>query len=258
MTFFFLSNMKAEIMKIRRTHALWLTVGGAGFIPLINFLKLVGRPDIFLPRLPDNPWTSFIHENWAPAASFLLPVYVILLISLIAQIEYGNKTWKLVYTSPRSHADIFISKFFVVNLLVLACFILFTVFIQLSGYAVWVINHEYHFTTYPTPWTHIMMVSAKMYLSVLGIMGIQFSLSLHAPNYLTPLGVGMALLIGGFMIRQWEHITYYPYMHPILVYFENPGLDNNTADKAIVNAVLVSVLSLAAGFYHMCVRKQLA
>src|SRR5688572_18650437 len=135
MTLQFISNVKAESLKIRRTHAFWLTLGGAGFIPLVNFIRIVGRPDIFVPRMKDNPWTIHINDNWAPAASFLLPLYLILVVSLIAQIEYGNNTWKQVYTTPRTYADIFFSKFLIVNFLIIGCFILFILFIVISGYA---------------------------------------------------------------------------------------------------------------------------
>ncbi len=38
------------------------------------------------------------------------------------------------------------------------------------------------------------------------------------------MGIGLALFTTGFMIRQWSLIDYYPYMHPFLVYFKNPGL----------------------------------
>lgn len=256
MTLPFISNVKAETLKIRRTHAFWLTLGGAGFIPLVNFIKLVGRPDVFVPRMKGNPWTILVNDSWAPAASFLLPLYVILVISLVAQIEYGNNTWKQVYTSPRTYADIFFSKFLVINFLILACFIVFTLLIVLSGYAAWVVNHDYRFLSNPVPWAHLLTVAEKMYLSILGIVAFQYGLSVHIKNFITPLGIGMALLIGGFMIRQWEHIAYYPYMHPILVYFENPGLDSGTADKAILNSVIVCGLALAAGFYSLRVKSE--
>jgi hypothetical protein len=256
MTLQFISNIKAESLKLRRTHAFWLTLGGAGFIPLVNFIRITGRPDVFVPRMKDNTWAIHINDNWAPAASFLLPLYLILLISLIAQIEYGNNTWKQVYTTPRTYADIFFSKFFVVNILILCCFVLFIVFIVISGYAAFAINPDYPFTSRPVPWTHLISVSAKMYVSILGIVALQYGLSMRIKNFITPLGIGMALLIGGFMIRQWEHIAYYPYMHPALVYFANPGLESGTGDDAMKNSLIVCGMGLVAGFYSMCVRRE--
>ncbi len=256
MTRHFLTGVKAESMKVRRTPAFWLTLGGAGFIPLVNFIRLAGRPDVFVLRMKGNPWMLHANDCWAPAASFLLPLYVVLLVSLIAQIEYGNNTWKQVYASPRSYADIFFSKFLVVNFLIIVCFVLFTLLIVLSGYAVSAVNRDYNFLSDSVPWAHLLRVAEKMYLSILGITALQFALSIHIKNFVTPLAIGMALLIGGFMIRQWEHIAYYPYMHPLLVYFRNPGMDSGTAEKAIINSMLVCALALAGGFMMMCVKRE--
>lgn len=257
MTLYFLSSTRAELIKIRRTNALWLTLIGAAFIPVVNVIKLLGRPDVFVPKMKDNPWVLFINDNWAIAAGFLLPVYCILLISLVAQLEYGNNTWKQVYTTPRSHADIFFSKFLVIHVLILSCFVLFTFLIVVAGYAVGAINPDYPFFLKPVPWSNLVKMGTAMYQSILAISAIQYWLSVRIKNFITPLGIGLALLIGGFMIRQWEYIAYYPYMHPLLVYFENPGLESGTADKAILNSILYCMSVLALGFYDMTARREL-
>lgn len=255
MIYHFILNIRAESLKSRRTNAFWLTLGGAAFIPFIKFLKLTGRPDVFVSKMTDDPWALFVSDNWLPAASLCLPVYVILVISLVIQIEYGNNTWKQVYTTPRSYADIFFSKFLVINSLIFSCIVLFTVLIVLSGYAVHAVNHDYTFLSRPVPWTRLITLAGKMYVSVLAIAAIQYWLSLYMKNFITPLGIGMALLIGGFMIQRWEHIAYYPYMHPVLVYAKNPGAPG-LGNQAILNSVLGCVLVLALGFYSICVRKE--
>ncbi|HEX5169745.1 MAG TPA: ABC transporter permease [Cyclobacteriaceae bacterium] len=252
----FILSTKAEFLKIRRSNAFWLTMCGAAFIPLVNAIKLIGRPDVFESKLGNDPWAIFINDNWAVAASFLLPVYVILVISLVVQIEYGNNTWKQVYTTPRSYADIFFSKFLVINFLIIFCFIFFTIFIVASGSAVSLLNHNYEFLSKPVPWGHLIVFTEKMYGSILAMITIQYWLSMQIKNFITPIGLGMVLIIGGYMIRQWEHIAYYPYMHPLLVYFKNPGLKFGSACNALLNSALEGLLFLSGGFYSFCVRNE--
>lgn len=256
MTLSFLLNTKAEFLKCKNTAAFWLTVAGAAFIPVINVFKCVARPDYFIPILKPDPWKVFLEYNWQIAAFFLLIMYVILVTSLVVQIEYRNGTWKQVYASPRSYADIFFSKFITANTLVVGCFILFNFFIVLCGYATGLIEDQYPFFLHAVPWSEMISVSIKMYASVLAILVIQYWLSLRFGNFIVPMGIGLALFTVGFMIRQWENIDYYPYMYPFLVYFKNPGLPPDTAQKAIVHSLIWSVAGLLLGFLTMANRKE--
>jgi hypothetical protein len=249
-------NTNAEFLKIRRTNAIWLTLAGALFIPSVNFLKLVSRPDVFVPQTKADPWAYMLNDNWAPGASLFLPMYVILVISLVAQIEFTNNTWKQVYASPRSYADIYFSKLFVMLFLILLWIVLLSFFMIASGYIVEMANSDYVFTGRPVPWRQLSTIAIKMFASTLGIVAIQYWLSLSFKSFVTPIGIGMALLTGGLMIRQWEYISYYPYMHPLLVYFPNPGLEEGTMHKTILNSIAESVIVLGLGFYHVCIRKE--
>jgi len=169
MSLLFLLNTKAEFIKCKNTAAVWLTVTGAAFIPVINVFKCLARPDYFIPKLRPDPWNVFLEYNWQIAAFFLLIMHVILVTSLVVQIEYRNGTWKQVYSSPRSYADIFFSKFITVHVLIVACFVLFNLFIIVCGYSIALIQDQYPFFFHPVPWMEMVSISIKMYASVLAI-----------------------------------------------------------------------------------------
>ena len=255
MTQSFLLNTKAEFLKSKKTAAFWLTVIGAAFIPVINVFKCVGRPDYFIPVLQSDPWKVFLEYNWQIASFFLLIMYVILVTSLVVQIEYRNGTWKQVYALPRSYADIFFSKFLVVHVMIAGCFVLFNFFIVVCGYGTALLQDQFQFFFHPVPWSEMISVSVKMYVSVLAILVIQYWLSLRFGNFIIPIGIGLALFTFGFMIRQWEHIDYYPYMYPFLVYFKNPGLPPDMAQKAMIHSLVWSGVGLGVGFLDIANRK---
>lgn len=233
MTSSFLFNIKAEWLKTKRTAAMWITLLGAAFIPLISFLIYALKPEHFVKVLSSDPWSELILQSWQSASIFLLPMYVILTTSLIVQIEYRNNTWKQVYSSPRSYADIYFSKFVVIQAMILGCFILFNIFLIIFGYATSLINANYLFTEKAIPWRRLFNLSAKLYISSLAITSIQYWLSLRLRNYIAPLGIGLGLLITGIILLQWEKIYYYPYAYTALTFFRgnnpeaNPGLSKN-------------------------------
>ncbi|WP_315817522.1 hypothetical protein [Paraflavitalea speifideaquila] len=58
-----------------------------------------------------------------------------------------------------------------------------------------------------------------MYVSILAVTVIQYWISLRLKNYIAPVGIGLALLITGLVVIQWEHIRYYPFAYTMLTYF---------------------------------------
>lgn len=217
----FVINTKAELWKIRKTAAYWLTVLASVFVPLVSWVMLVSRPDHFAPRIGDDAWHSYMTMNWQPAAAFFLPMYVILVTSLVVQIEYRNNTWKQVYASPRSYADIFFSKFLVIHLLIMASILMYNLTLVLTGIAANAIHGRYKFFDVAIPWKDMLVLSGKMYASILAVTAVQYWLSLRLRNYIAPVGIGLALLITGIMIIQWEKIVYYPYVYTALTYFKD-------------------------------------
>src|SRR5436190_527959 len=117
MTTTFVLNTRSEFLKLRHTSAFWLTLLAAGFIPAINGIICIEKATDMIPKFSNTPWITFLRYNWKNTAAVILPFYVILLINLVLQLEYRNMTWKQVYASPRKYADIFFSKFVIIQIL---------------------------------------------------------------------------------------------------------------------------------------------
>jgi len=251
MTLSFISNTRGEILKCRNSAALWLTVGGAAFIPVVNSTKCIVNPKYFVPLFKADPWETWLHHNWQIAAGFFLTMYVICVASLVVQIEYRNQGWKQLFASPRTFADVYFSKIATILLIIATCFLLFDVFLVLSGLLTGLIIPGYGFSDHEVPWENIGGLTFKMYTSVFSMTAIQYVVSLKIKNFIVPMGIGLALFTTGFMIRQWPLIDYYPYMHPFLVYFKNPGMPPGSTDDALAHSAVGGVLFLAAGYVDM-------
>jgi lantibiotic transport system permease protein len=232
MTASFVLNTRAELLKSKRTASVWLAVIGALFVPLVNFISLMARPDYFVKKLSTNTWETWINENWTIAGIFILPMFVILAASLLVQIEYRNNAWKQVYASPRSYADIFFSKLAVIHFFVLFCFLLFNVFVVMSAYMAIVFNSGYRSFLQPLPWYLLFTFFAKAYFSVLAITVIQYWLSLRFRNFIVPMGIGLALLVAGLVVHEWEKIYYYPYMYPAIIATREWGRKPDIVEQA--------------------------
>lgn len=215
----FVINTKAEILKCRKTAAYWLTLLAGMFVPLVSGIMLVGKQDHFIKRLGDDTWRNYMTMNWQPAAAFFLPMYVILVTSLVVQVEYRNNAWKQVYASPRSYADVFFSKFLVVHMLVLGSLFFFNLSMVLTASVANLVNGGYKFFRTALPLKEMFMVTGKMYVAVLAMTAIQYWISMRLKNYVAPVGIGLALLVTALMIMSWERIAIFPYAYTALTYF---------------------------------------
>jgi hypothetical protein len=252
----FITSTRAELLKTKRSAAFWLSVLGALFIPAIFFMMYYFKPEVFIPMLKGDPWQSHFLRGWQSLSAFLLPMFIILVCSLIPQIEYKNNTWKQVFASPQSFGSIFFSKFLTIHLMILFCFTLFTLFMILSALTVNMVNEKFPFLNNAIDLSSLLKMVFKTYVSVLGISAIQYWLGLRFRNFITPIGIGLGLLITSLIIMQWKHIDKVPYAFPILT------LNSLMVkpDKLLVNHELNSIgyflVFMFIGFFDMKFRKE--
>lgn len=256
MTNYFLSNTKAELIKTKRTAAPWLVLLAAAFLPSINAIILIERPDFFVAKFTSNPWFTFLQMNWKNGASVILPMLVILIINAIVQIEYKNNTWKQVYASPRRYADIFFSKFIIIQIFLVLFFLLFNLFIILSGYTVSVFHKGYTFSTHLFEWNRMLVITVRVYIGILGVTAIQFWLSMRFRNFIVPLGVGIGLWVTGLVLMDWDKIYYYPYMYSTLLYFIESPKPIGTLHILIGNSLVCFITALVLGFINIYHQKE--
>ncbi|TAL41215.1 MAG: hypothetical protein EPN92_13295 [Chitinophagaceae bacterium] len=61
-------------------------------------------------------------------------------------------------------------------------------------------------------------MNLKSLVALLGIISIQYWLSLRIKNFIVPIAIGLALLITTLIILSWEHIYKVPFAYPLLTF----------------------------------------
>lgn len=250
----FLVNTKTELWKCRKTAAYWITIIGSAFIPLFFMLAYTLNPKDFLVDLGDQHWEKHIKMNWQSAAALYFPFYVIMVTSLVVQIEYRNNTWKQVYASPRSYADIFFSKFCIVHLLILSSLLLFNLFVVGGAFIANTFRSQYAFFDQSIPWESIWSFAGRQYIAILGMTSIQYWISLRIKNYIAPLGIGLGLIIIGLILLQSSKDIYYPYAYSAVTFFKNKQ-SNGLMNHEVYSLIWFAVVLLLA-FYDTSRRKE--
>jgi len=207
-----LISLRSELLKTR-TASFYLTLIGAAVGPvmyLLNILLDEGESDS-LKKDPLNAIFKILSEMNGVA---LFPLFVILICTLLPQIEYRNNTWKQVFASPQTKVNVFIAKFMNVHLLMLLFLIATHLFMFLTIVAVNFIKPTLNLFEHPLNVSMVLVNAANAYILVLAICAIQFWIGLRSRNFIVPIGIGFALwLAGTIMAVQYKSnlVFYFPY-----------------------------------------------
>lgn len=216
----FIISTKAELIKTKRSASFWLSLIGSGVIPLIFFLMYVIEPKNSA-RFQDKPWELHFTQGWQAFAAFLLPMFVILICSLIPQLEYKNNTWKQVFASPQSIGNIFFSKYVSIVIMILFLFLMFNLFMLLSGIVPNLFYSKYAFLKNSIDWGTLLKLNFKTFVALLGIISIQYWISLRFRNFIVPIGIGLALLVISLILIPWVHVDKVPFAYPLLTFISS-------------------------------------
>lgn len=208
--------MYTELIKLKRTSALWLTLAGAALLPAAFFIGYLNRIDGMLAA-QGNPWTILFAQEWRMLSFLLLLLYVILVTSLLIQVEYKARGWKHLLILPVKKSTIFIGKLVMIFFIVLSCYLLFIVFTLLAGYGLNLIYPGLKFFKYQPDYATIITSVFKSFISILGIMALQYWLNLRFKNFILPIGIGLAgVILSAIIINHWKYDDFFVYAQPAL------------------------------------------
>lgn len=208
-----------EILKLKRTFAFRLTIIGASFIPFIYFVFHVLKYKSLIPDTDINPWNKFMSDQIMSAGSILIPLYIVLLTSLIIQIEHKSNAVKYIFSEPVPKWTIYFTKLFIVVLSVIFTYVLFVLMMLFSGLLVGILRTELNFLAYSPQLLNPLKILFRSFLASLGIISLQFWLSFRFRNFIVSLGIGIVLVISGLIVFQAEEAKYFPYAYNRLSLF---------------------------------------
>jgi lantibiotic transport system permease protein len=208
-----LISVRSEILKTKRTASFYLTIAAASFGPFVTMLDiLIGEG--LSPDDRNVIFNKLFVEKFQMTGLLAFPLFLILICTLLPQIEYKNNAWKQVLISPKSKADIFISKFINIQLLVLAFFVINFLLMYVCAVFLHLKEPSLHVLNQALNGYEIIMLRINSYMVLLGLCAIQFWLGLRFKNFIIPISIGIACYFAGnILVMQFKGslILYFPY-----------------------------------------------
>ena len=245
-----LISLRSETLKLKRTLLIYLCLSAAAFAALMSFLEYL---DLGPTPKMGLPWTVHFMKGREPLCLALLPLYVILICTLLLQIEYRDKTWKQVLSSPQKMFDIFMAKFITLQFMILAFLIVYNLLLVVTGMGAELMHpklYEGEIDVYL-----IFIKNAQTYILVMGMSAIQFWFSLRFKNFIASLAIGIALwFFAPLMVFLFKLsiVEQYPYAFTMLS--ELTKYEANTSTYMWYSIVTV-FLFLTVAFVEFRIRK---
>jgi lantibiotic transport system permease protein len=174
-----------------------------------------------IQSLKKDPWNIIIIECWKGMNFLVLPLFIILVTTLIPQAEHRNHTWKQVFASPIVPIELYLAKFKIIQQLIIIVLILFNLAALLVAIAINYIDPSVNLFAHKPDWYNIARISFNTYLSVLGMSALQYIIAMRFKNFLIPVGCGFCLwlMIPVALELHWDHLNKFPYAYSIFVLF---------------------------------------
>ena len=213
----FLLSFRSEFYKTRKTIGFWGAILLPLLISLLAFAIFYTKSDKFSAMQPMGLWVQFSTIGLGMMGTLLLPIYTIFIAYSVNNVEHKADTWKTIFSLPISRWSVYGAKFAYALFLVFLCLALFALFTIGFGNLLGALKPELKFNDYHME-VQLMQIYFKLFLSSLGILSIQFLLSLLWADFLKPMGLGFVATIVGVTAasKSWEYSYLFPYAHPMV------------------------------------------
>ena len=209
--------MRAEIAKLKYAPIIWLS-GIVSFIS-ITLVLVAHILDVHnAVSLGRNPWNRLFNSGIDVYKLFMSIPFIVLFISTVFYLERQNHGFKQLYALPFTRTRLLFDKLSAVILYIVTTITIILIGLFLSGYVLNFIYPEYEFDYYSLPVLGMLRSAGLAFLSVLGVIGIQYFLSLRFKGFLIPASIGILCYVIGFILSTANNTIslYFPYCYPFI------------------------------------------
>ncbi|ASU36061.1 ABC transporter permease [Mucilaginibacter xinganensis] len=213
----FILSFRSEFYKTRKTMGFWSAVLLPLLLCLLLFVGFFVKADHMVNTPPMILWFQFAGAILGIMGLLLLPMLIIFIAYSVNNVEHKADTWKTLFSLPIPKLSVYAAKYFYAFFLIFFCLSLFVLFTLGFGNLLSLLKPQLKFNEYNIA-DILTQIYFKFFLASLGILSIQFLLSLLFSDFLKPMGIGFVCTITGSILatNNWEYAYLFPYSHPMM------------------------------------------
>ena len=236
----FLRVLSTELLKLKRTLALWMVLVTPLVMVLLQFAITAKRAGGLIHSGADA-WPPMVKQTVEVWALLMMPMFVTLETSLLAGLEHAGRNWKSLLALPAPRWTLYVSKLVITIALLWGAHAVLVAGTIGSGFLLKLIFPGLNLGSMPLdPFVAPMLrVSASALLAV----AIQHWVSLRWQSYSVAIGFGMcAMLAGIFAVQSKTLGAWFPWSLPIRAVLDGAAGQDRITAVAVVGAVMATTL----------------
>lgn len=208
-------SFKAEQNKLKRTPLLWISLLGGIFVAVLIFLLFFFNVEE-MAQSTAEPWPRYLGLSVGIVAMLLLVPYAILLTGAIVYPEHQGGMWKHLFSLPLPRGQFYFGKLAIVLCLLLLTFLIFFAALLLGGILLGYLRPIYGFQDSALPAGQLLWVLGHTFLSLLGVVALQYWLAIRSKSFIAPVGIGLGGFILAFIaVKKSKLALLFPYCYPM-------------------------------------------
>jgi hypothetical protein len=202
--------LKAEVLKVKRTLALWLALLAP--LVVVGFILIgdLDRGEEWLGTGLENAWVEFTQSVDIFWALLMLPLFITLQTALLAGLEHRGEQWKHLYALPVPRWAVVAAKQALAAVLMGLSHLMLICFILLGGWLLWLLRPGLGFHV-AIPWGQLLKPVATAYLASWLILAIHTWVALRWRSFVVASAVGIVPTVAGVVTINSEWGSFYPW-----------------------------------------------
>jgi ABC-2 type transport system permease protein len=215
-----LTLIASEILKLRRTLALWMVVIAPMVVVLLQILLWMNQKEGI--GFDADLWIMFTMNIFSMWSIFMFPLFCALVVALLYHYEHTTSGWQKLYTLPVPKWSVLAAKQAAAVLLLLASGIVLCGGTIAAGFVVDALHPAIDMPR-EIPFGYLIPKWCAMTGASLLILSIQHWASLRWTTLSVPIGVGIAGTFAAMFASSWKYGHFYPWLMPLHVLHKTDG-----------------------------------
>ncbi len=238
-----LSLLRAEILKLKRTLALWMVLVAPAVVVAMQIMLLLNRKAGWDADV--DYWKFFATTTLSMWSIFMLPLFTALMVALVYGFEHGTNGWLKLYTLPVPKWSVVAAKQIVTALLLLTSTAALAALIIAGGFVLDALHPGLEMPA-RIPLGTICARAGLTFASALAILALQNWVSMRWSALSASVGVGIAGTFFALFASGWKYGYLYPWLIPIRVLYG----DGYHSSIALMAGILGGLLIFAGTVYQ--------